>query len=95
MKNNLNLIILLSIISILFFIVGIYEKLNFDYFLYVGIISLTVSYILFFKYQKYFKYYVGLILIFGTFNLIQFVPFQFGFAHLRQILCHNSSLENQ
>ena len=80
MIRNLYLLIALSITSILCLTYGVFEKLVFNYKLYLGLSTIVFCYILYLKTSKYFKYIFGLTLLFGIFNVISFVPFSMNFG---------------
>ncbi len=80
MIRNLYLLIALSITSILCLVYGFFEKLVFNYKLYLGLSTIVFCYVLYLKTSKYFKYVFGLTLLFGIFNLISFVPFSMNFG---------------
>ena len=85
MKHNYNFytLVLLAIVSIVSIITGLASKWVFGYSFWTGLSLLLICFFLFYKKNKYFKSYFGIILILGAFKLIQFVPFQatvrFGF----------------
>ena len=80
MIRNLYLLIALSITSILCLTYGVFEKLVFNYKLYLGLSTIVFCYILYLKTSKYFKYIFALTLLFGIFNVISFVPFSMNFG---------------
>jgi hypothetical protein len=80
MIRNFYLLLTLSIASILSLIYGVFEKLVFSYKLYLGLTAIALCYILYFKTQRYFKYFFGLILLFSVFNVISFNPFLISFG---------------
>lgn len=79
MKKNKNLIllILLSLVSIISIIVGLGSNWSFGYNLWIGLCLLIICFILYFQKLKKFKFFFGIMLILGVFNLIQFAPFRF------------------
>lgn len=85
MKHNYNFytLVLLATVSIVSVITGLASKWALSYTFWIGMSLLLICFILYYKKNKNFKIYFGIILILGVFKLIQFVPFQatvrFGF----------------
>jgi hypothetical protein len=79
MKNNknINLLVLLSTVSIISIIVGLVSNWGFSYNLWIGLSLLGICHISYFLNFQRFKSFFGIILILGVFNIIQFVPFGF------------------
>lgn len=76
--KELNLIGVLIITSIISLIIGYSNHYDFSYNLYIGIVSLLISFSLFFWDKRYYQYVFGLSLLFGTFGVIFFFPLQVG-----------------
>ena len=47
---------------------------------FIGLISIIICFIVFYKFKKYSKKVFGIALILGTFSIILFTPFQMGFS---------------
>ncbi|MEO8516028.1 MAG: hypothetical protein ABI426_04750 [Flavobacterium sp.] len=71
----LGVLIILSIVSI---VIGYSNSYTLSYNLYIGIVSLLVSFSLFFWDKRYYRYAFALSLIFAVFGLTYFFPFQVG-----------------
>jgi hypothetical protein len=76
-KKNLNLLILLSIVSVISIIVGLDSNGVFSYKLWIGLCLLIICLVLCVFKVKNFKSILGIILIVGILNVIQFLPFGF------------------
>lgn len=79
-KKNLYLLISLSIISIVFLIIGYFEKWVYNYKLIMGLSLIAFCYFTYLITRNYFNYVVGLILLIGIFSVISFVPFSISFG---------------
>lgn len=77
-NQNFKLLCFLSALSILFLIYGYIDKWHFYYPYYLGLITLLANFISFIWIKKYSKYIMGLTLLFGTFGIINFFPFEMG-----------------
>lgn len=76
-NSNLYLLVLLSIVSIISIIISLISKWVFSYSFWIGLSLLMICFILYYQRPNKLKYFFGIILILGVFNLIQFVPFGF------------------
>ncbi|WP_395060328.1 hypothetical protein [Flavobacterium sp.] len=82
MKKNKDfyLLICLSTITIVTSIIGFVSKWIFNLSFFIGLISIIICFIVFYKFKKYSKKVFGIALILGTFSIILFTPFQMGFS---------------
>lgn len=77
-NKNINLLVLLSTVSIISIIVGLISNWGFSYNLWIGLSLLGICLVSYYLNFQRFKSFFGIILILGVFNIIQFVPFGFG-----------------